>query len=185
MDRNMDRKEDCVSAMKTLKFNLFSLTGMLILLFIDQYTKRLAILHLKERPPIVLLEGILEFSYLENTGAAFSSFSGKQTLLIVLTSLVIVLLALRYFTLPAGRRYLWVQICLLFILSGAVGNLIDRLTRRYVVDFIYFVPINFPKFNAADIYITVGVAVLAVLMLFYYSDDECGKVLSIDGLLQK
>ncbi len=180
-----NRKEYYVSAMKTLKHNLFSLTGLLVLLFIDQYTKRLAILHLKGRPPVVLLDRILEFSYLENTGAAFSTFSGKQTLLIVLTSLVIVLLALRYFTLPRGRRYLWIQICLLFILSGAVGNLIDRLTRRYVVDFIYFVPINFPKFNAADIYITVGVAVLAVLLLFYYSDEECGELLSVDGLLRK
>lgn len=74
------------------------------------------------------------------------------------------------------------RICLLFILSGAVGNLIDRLTRRYVVDFIYFVPINFPKFNVADIYITVGVAVLAVLMLFYYSEEECGTVFSVDNL---
>lgn len=77
------------------------------------------------------------------------------------------------------------RICLLFILSGAVGNLIDRLTRRYVVDFIYFVPINFPKFNVADIYITVGVTVLTVLMLFYYNEEECGTIISVDNLRRK
>lgn len=164
--------------MKNLKCNLLSLIGICLLILLDQYTKRLAILHLKGQPSFVLLDGILEFSYLENTGAAFSSFSGKQTFLITLTVLVIIVLAWRYFTLPAGGRFLWIRICLLFILSGAVGNLIDRLNRRYVVDFIYFVPINFPKFNVADIYITVGVAVLAALLLLYYSDEECGNILS-------
>ncbi|MCM1266459.1 MAG: signal peptidase II [Bacteroidales bacterium] len=171
--------------MKNLKCNLLSLLCMPLLILLDQYTKRLAVLHLKGQPPFVLLDRVLEFSYLENTGAAFSSFSGKQTFLIVLTILVILILAWRYVTLPAGKRLVWLRICLLFILSGAVGNLIDRLTRRYVVDFIYFVPIDFPKFNVADIYITVGVAVLAVLLLFYYTEEECESLLSIDFFRKK
>lgn len=171
--------------MKTWKRNLLSLIGIFLLIFLDQFTKHLAILHLKGQAPYILLDRILEFSYLENTGAAFSSFSGRQTFLIILTAIVIIVLVWRFFTLPASRRFLWMRICLLFILSGAVGNLIDRLTRRYVVDFIYFVPINFPKFNVADIYITVGVTVLAVLMLFYYSEEECGTVFSVDNLRRK
>lgn len=172
--------------MKTQKRNLFcTLIAFCSLVLADRYTKRLAVLRLKGQPSFVLLDGVLEFSYLENTGAAFSSFSGKQTFLIILTTAVILALAWRYFTLPAGGRLVWVRVCLLLILSGAVGNLIDRVTKRYVVDFIYFVPINFPKFNMADIYISVGVAVLAVLLLFYYSEEECGEVLSIDKFLQK
>lgn len=166
--------------MKTLKHNFFSLIGIVLLILFDQYTKRLAVLHLKGQPPVVLIDRVLEFSYLENTGAAFSSFSGKQTFLIILTVVVIFVLVWRFFTLPTGGRLLYVRFCLLFIVSGALGNLIDRVQRRYVVDFIYFVPINFPKFNVADIYITVGVAVLAALMLFYYGEEECGQVLSID-----
>ncbi len=171
--------------MKSLKHNVFSLIGICLLVLADQYTKRLAILHLKGKPSFILLDRILEFSYLENTGAAFSSFSGRQTFLIILTALVIIVLAWRFFTLPVGGRFLWIHICLLFIISGALGNLIDRLVNRYVVDFIYFVPINFPKFNVADIYITVGVAVLAALMLFYYSEEECEKVLSFDNSFRK
>lgn len=166
---------------KPLKRNLFSLIGICLLILIDQYTKRLAVRHLKGQAPLVLLDRVLEFTYLENTGAAFSSFSGMQTFLIILTTLVIILLVWRYLTLPLKKRYLGVRICLLFIISGAVGNLIDRLTKHYVVDFIYFVPIDFPKFNVADIYITVGVAVLAILLLFYYNDEECGGLLSIDN----
>lgn len=142
------------------------------LLLADQYTKRLAVSHLKGQEPFVLIDRVLEFSYLENTGAAFSSFMGKQTMLIGLTTFVILLLLWKYLTLPGGRRFVPMRLCLLLILSGAVGNLIDRVSRNYVVDFIYFVPVNFPKFNVADMYITIGVAILAVLLFFYYSDEE-------------
>lgn len=143
-----------------------------LLLVFDQYTKRLAVAHLKGQAPFVLIDRVLEFNYLENTGAAFSSFSGKQTFLILLTALVILLLLWKYVTLPMTSRLLGMRFCMLLILSGAVGNLIDRLINHYVVDFIYFVPIDFPKFNVADIYITVGVALLAVLLFFYYTEED-------------
>lgn len=159
--------------MKLQKRNLFlSLILLCVLILADQYTKFLAVSHLKGQPPFVILEKVLEFSYLENTGAAFSSFEGRQAFLIVLTILVILLLAWKYVTLPTKRRFTPLRLCMLLILGGAGGNLLDRLARNYVVDFIYFVPINFPKFNVADIYITVGVAILAFLLFFYYSDEE-------------
>lgn len=148
------------------------------LLLADQYTKQLAISHLKGQKPFVIISRVLEFSYLENTGAAFSSFAGKQTLLICLTTVVTLLLLWKYLTLPDGKRFVPMRLCMLLILSGAVGNLIDRVSRNYVVDFIYFVPIDFPKFNVADIYITVGVAVLAFLLFFRYSDEDMEALLS-------
>ncbi len=156
------------------KFILLFTSFMILclLLLFDQYTKQLAVTRLKGQAPYVLIEGVLEFNYLENTGAAFSSFSGKQTFLILLTTLVILLLLWKYVTLPVTRRLLGMRFCMLLILSGAVGNLIDRLINHYVVDFIYFVPIDFPKFNVADIYITVGVALLAILLFFYYTEEE-------------
>ncbi len=148
------------------------------LLLADQYTKWLAIYHLEGQKPFVIISRVLEFSYLENTGAAFSSFAGKQTLLICLTTVVTLLLLWKYLTLPDGKRFVPMRLCMLLILSGAVGNLIDRVSRNYVVDFIYFVPIDFPKFNVADIYITVGVAVLAFLLFFRYSDEDMEALLS-------
>ncbi len=148
------------------------------LLLADQYTKQLAISHLKGQKPFVIISRVLEFSYLENTGAAFSSFAGKQTLLICLTTVVTLLLLWKYLTLPGGKRFVPMRLCMLLIISGAVGNLIDRVSRNYVVDFIYFVPIDFPKFNVADIYITVGVAVLAFLLFFRYSDEDMEALLS-------
>lgn len=170
------RKEDFFSYMKKQEKTIilllctFIISGLL--LCFDQYTKGLAVARLKGQAPFVLIDRVLEFNYLENTGAAFSSFSGKQTFLILLTTLVILLVIWKYLTLPADRRFLGMRLCLLLIVSGAVGNLIDRLKNRYVVDFIYFVPINFPKFNVADIYITVGVALLAALLFFFYTEEE-------------
>lgn len=164
--------------MKIKKQHLFlSIIALCSLLLADQYTKWLAISHLKGQEPFVIIKRVLEFSYLENTGAAFSSFAGRQTLLICLTTLVTALLLWKYLTLPCAKRFVPMRLCMLLIISGAVGNLIDRVSRNYVVDFIYFVPIDFPKFNVADIYITVGVAILALLLFFYYQDEELDKLI--------
>lgn len=157
---------------KQRRSHIWSIFIFCSLLLADQYTKWLAISRLKGQEPFVIIDQVLEFSYLENRGAAFSSFMGRQTFLILLTSLVILILLWKYVTLPQGNRFLPMRLCVLSVLSGAVGNLIDRVSRNYVVDFIYFVPIHFPKFNLADIYITVGVAVLALLLFFHYTDEE-------------
>ena len=74
--------------------------------------------------------------------------------------------------LPAGRRFVPLEACLTVICAGAAGNLIDRVSQGYVVDFLYFKLINFPIFNVADCYVTVGTAVLAILFLWYYKDEE-------------
>lgn len=175
---NFRRKERSVFNMKIKKQHLIlSVIALCSLLLADQYTKRLAISHLKGQEPFVIISRVLEFSYLENTGAAFSSFAGRQTLLICLTTVVTLLLLWKYLTLPGGKRFVPMRLCMLLIISGAVGNLIDRVSRNYVVDFIYFVPIDFPKFNVADIYITVGVAILALLLFFYYQDEELDKLI--------
>lgn len=156
-----------------------SILAFCSLLLADQYTKRLAVSQLKGQEPFVIIDRILEFSYLENTGAAFSSFMGRQALLISLTTVVILLLLWKYLTLPVEKRFVPMRLCMLLIISGAVGNLVDRVRNNYVVDFIYFVPINFPKFNVADIYITVGVTLLAILLFFYYEDAELETLMTI------
>ena len=61
---------------------------------------------------------------------------------------------------------------MVLIISGALGNLYDRVIQHYVIDFMYFKAINFPVFNVADIYITVGAVILIILLLFYYKDTD-------------
>lgn len=150
-----------------------------ILLFVDQATKLLAERHLKGQPDFALLPGILEFSYLENRGAAFSSFMGKQGFLITLTTVVMLFLLLKFFQIPDGKHYLPMRISFLLIISGGIGNLIDRLTNRYVIDFIYFVPIDFPKFNVADCYVTIGMILLCIVCFFYYKEEEMEFLFSL------
>lgn len=143
-----------------------------ILVYADQATKLLAERNLKGQADYPLLPGILEFSYLENRGAAFSSFMGMQGFLITLTSIVMLLLLFKFFQIPEGKRYLLMRITFVLIISGGIGNLIDRVINRYVIDFIYFVPIDFPKFNIADCYVSVGMVLMCIICFFYYKDDE-------------
>lgn len=158
--------------MKNIWKKILPLLSVPVLTFLDQLTKTAAQSRLKGQPDYPLLADILEFSYLENTGAAFSSFLGKQGFLITLTSLVMLFLLIKYIQIPKGKRYLPMHLSLLLIISGGIGNLIDRIANGYVIDFIYFVPINFPKFNVADCYVTVGMVLLCIICFFYYRDDE-------------
>ncbi|HBA69402.1 MAG TPA: signal peptidase II [Lachnospiraceae bacterium] len=160
--------------MKNIRKKIYPVIAALLLIFIDQSVKGLAASRLKGHADFPLLPDILEFSYLENTGAAFSSFMGKQEFLITLTSLAMLFLILKYLQIPktGTKRYLPMKAVLVLIISGGIGNLIDRILNGYVVDFIYFVPINFPKFNIADCYVCIGMALLVYLCFFYYKDEE-------------
>ena len=73
---------------------------------------------------------------------------------------------------PVNKKLQSLRIILIFISAGAAGNLIDRFFLGYVRDFIYFSLIDFPVFNVADIYVTCAVALLIILILFYYKEED-------------
>ena len=73
---------------------------------------------------------------------------------------------------PEEKKYNILHILLVLIASGAIGNMIDRVRLEYVVDFFYFVLINFPIFNMADIYVSVACVLLAIVMLFIYKEED-------------
>ena len=152
-----------------------TLTGILVMILaiaLDQLTKQWAVAALKGKESLVLIKGVLEFSYLENTGAAFGSFRGLQIPLILVTLVIIVFVVYKLVTLPDNKRFYPIRMCGVFLISGAVGNLIDRVMNRYVVDFIYFSLIDFPVFNIADIYVVCGGIVLVFLVVFKYKDED-------------
>lgn len=138
----------------------------------DQLTKRLAVRYLKGQGSIVLIPGVLEFRYLENNGAAFSMLRGRQWFFYILTA-VFLTAAIQFLRkMPDSERMRPLRFTVLLLMSGAVGNFIDRLFFRYVVDFIYFSLIDFPVFNVADICVTLSVASLILQILFRYRDDD-------------
>lgn len=143
-----------------------------ILLALDQFTKYLASAHLKDGTSIPLIKGVFQLQYLENKGAAFGLLQGQKLWFVTITFLMLALMVLVYLRAPMEKKYRWIRIILSLLTAGAIGNLIDRLRLEYVVDFFYFELINFPIFNVADIYVTVGMGLLLVLVLFYYKEEE-------------
>lgn len=86
-----------------------------------------------------------------------------------------------YRRIPQKRRFVPLRVCAILLASGAIGNLIDRLARNYVVDFCYFNLIDFPIFNVADCYVVIGCILFGILILFYYKDQEFDWVLQKKG----
>ena len=79
------------------------------------------------------------------------------------------------------KKFLPLRICAIFIASGAIGNVIDRVRLNYVVDFLYFKLIDFPIFNVADIYVTVAAVMLVILVCFYYKEEDLERIFSHSG----
>lgn len=149
----------------------------ILLVALDQITKGMAVQFLKNQEPFVIWDGVFELHYLENHGAAFGMLQGQRTffLLIGIAVFAVVLYLFRYMS--KNVRFWPLRLIAVCILAGAWGNMIDRLRMAYVVDFFYFKLIDFPIFNVADIYVSVGTAVLVVLILFYYKDEELNHLL--------
>ena len=175
-----------------------SAIAVAVLVLLDQLTKLLATAGLKGGTDFPLLRGILEFHYLENQSAAFSIdpvsllqklfhfprwendpsafLQAKMTFFIILTFVVILLMAFVYTKVPADRHFRALDVILIAFISGALGNLIDRIRCQYVVDFIYFKLIDFPVFNVADIYVTCASFALIFVVLFYYREEDFEQI---------
>ncbi len=155
-----------------LKKYLTGLVTLLILLGFDQWTKYLAIIGLKDKPDFMLIKDVLQLEYLENRGAAFGMMQNKQLPLIVITTVILLVIIWLFHRIPMSKKYYVLQATLLLIASGAIGNMIDRIGRGYVVDFIYISLIRFPIFNVADCFVVIGVVLLLFSLLFIYKDEE-------------
>ena len=151
-----------------LKDKLAAIVGLLLLLIFDQWTKLLAISHLKGKADIELLPGVFSLHYLENHGAAFGILRDQQWIFLILAVVFLVAAVILYVRMPFTAGMIPLRIITVFIAAGAVGNMIDRIFRHYVVDFLYFSLIDFPVFNVADIYITCCAVLLVLFVVFYY-----------------
>ena len=150
-------------------FQCMILAVSAVLVGLDQLTKWLAVMYLRNGESITVIPRILDFSYAENTGAAFSILSGERWFLIVITLIVMVALA-AFVLFGQFRRYKLFNLSATLILAGGIGNLIDRLVQGYVVDFIKVTFIDFPVFNVADCFVVVGSVLLLIFFCFIYED---------------
>ena len=148
------------------------LLGICALVALDQYTKYLAVIHLKDKPAYIIINGVLELNYLENKGAAFGMLQNQKAFFIFVAVVILGVIGYVLLKTPDQKKYRILHVLLSLIAAGAIGNMIDRIRLNYVVDFIYFVLINFPIFNMADIYVTVSTAALVILLLFVYKEND-------------
>ena len=150
--------------------------AMILLVVLDQFTKRLAVLYLKNAPAVPVIPGIFELAYLENRGAAFGILQGQKGFLVVITVVTLSVLIYLFIRIPKEKRYFFMHLLLILLIPGAVGNFIDRCTHDYVIDFFYFRLIDFPVFNVADIYVSVATILLIALFSFYYKEEDIDLV---------
>ncbi|MGB9596203.1 MAG: signal peptidase II [Candidatus Poribacteria bacterium] len=155
----MDEKNDIKQKIKCV---LPTIAIMFVVVALDQWTKalirdRLALIGVSE-----VIKGFLEFSYSENTGAAFGTFQGRNSIFIAVGILAILFISYIYFNM---RESIWNKISFGLILGGALGNLIDRIAYGFVTDFVRVritQSIWWPNFNIADASITVGAIMFIV-----------------------
>ena len=145
---------------------------VVLLVALDQFTKYLACEYLQDKPAFKIIDGILELNFLKNSGAAFGMLQNQKVFFILVAVLILLIIAYVLFRMPDDKKYNIMHILLVLIASGAAGNMIDRVRQDYVVDFIYFVIINFPIFNVADIYVTVSTFLFVILFMFYYNEND-------------
>ena len=132
----------------------------------DQFTKYLTVANIALYADIPFIPGLLQLTYVQNTGAAFSSFQGMRWLFVALFAVLTVLIFIEYFKkrLPFTTFERW---CIAAVYGGGMGNIIDRVFRGYVVDMIDVDFMEFAVFNVADCFITCGCIALIVHMAFF------------------
>lgn len=150
--------------MKHTKKHISCSIMIIFIVAFDQITKYFASLKLADGSVAKFIPGVVQFKYAENTGMAFSMLSGARWVFIALT--VVVCVGVFYYLFSNRCKSLWLYWSLGVILSGGIGNLIDRIRFGYVVDFIEPTFVNFAIFNIADCAVTCGAVVLVGYLLY-------------------
>ena len=157
--------------MQLLMFMLFS--GAIVAA--DQVTKYLTVANIALYEDVPFIPGLLQLTYVQNTGAAFSSFEGQQWLFAVIFAVFTALVFYEYFkrTMHFTQLEWW---CIFAIYGGGLGNMIDRVRMGYVVDMIETTFMEFPVFNVADCFITCGCILLVAHLILankeFWKDEK-------------
>ena len=146
---------------------------VLVLIGCDQLLKSWVVSHLALGESTAFLPGFLQLTRVHNYGAAWSSFSGKTALLVAVT--VLLLTGVVYLLLRRIVRHPLGVAAALLILGGGIGNIIDRIAHRYVVDMFDLLLFDYPVFNLADCFVVVGVILGAVYYLWFYEKYDARK----------
>ena len=145
---------------------LYYVLFTVIVVAADQFTKYLTLVNIPLYADVPFLPGFLGFTYVRNTGAAFSALEGQQGLFAVIFVALTLAILWEYFKspMPFTKFERW---CIAAVYGGGLGNMIDRVFRGYVVDMLETKFMDFPVFNVADCFITCGCILLLVHIIFF------------------
>lgn len=149
---------------------VLQLASVGVLVLIDRLIKNVAAEKLIGGGTVVLIKGVLGLTYAENTGAAFSMFNTSTNVLSVVTGVVMAVGLVLLFVIKNKPKIY--DICIPLIIAGGMGNLLDRLTRGYVIDYIRTLFIDFPIFNFADILITCACFAIIIYLIYEMVTDS-------------
>lgn len=145
----------------------------------DQLTKYMITSSFELYESKMVIQNILSFTYIRNTGVAWGMFQGKRIIFLVLTAVVLLFCFYIFANIAEQKKYRLLRIALIVLVSGAVGNMIDRIKLGYVVDFFCVEFIDFPIFNVADIFVVVSMIGIFLLIMFKYNNEEFDEILGI------
>jgi len=146
---------------------MISVVVAIVVILLDVITKQLAVAKLMPIGSVSVIDGILNFTYVENTGMAFGALKDARWVFITVSAVMIAVIAVLIYKFHSRSKLF--DVLLGLILGGGIGNMIDRIGLGYVIDFIDFCAFDFWKwvFNVADAAITVGTIMLLVYLLFF------------------
>ena len=130
---------------------------------LDQITKWLSVKFLTKVVTVPIIKNVIHLTYVENRGAAFGMFQNQRWIFMITSTVMIIGLSL-YLYLGFAENKLY-EISIAMIVSGGIGNMIDRIALKYVIDFIDFRLINFAVFNGADSFVCVGAGLLILALV--------------------
>ena len=154
--------------MKRAKQVLYLVISLLVVVA-DQWLKNYIVTNFKIGDEKTIIPGILSFTYLQYDGAAWNIFSG-QMILFYLISIAAIVVVVYYLFNPKYKNWLF-DTGLALVLGGIVGNFIDRLHLKYVIDMLQLDFVQFNIFNIADSAITVGIVLVFIYLIFISEKD--------------
>ncbi len=157
---------------------LLAILSFVVLIVIDQVSKYMIVSNMELHSSIPLIEDVLEIHYIQNHGAAWGVLENQQLLFIICAVIACIFGTIFFIKCVRANQFNVLQACIVLIMSGAIGNVIDRIRYRYVIDFIYVKLIDFPVFNIADCYVTIGFFLTVIMILFFYKEEDL-EVLSL------
>ncbi len=151
---------------KKIKSYLIYLSVTLGAVAVDYISKVLAKTFLYDQDDVRLIPYIFNLTYLENKGAAWGMFADKRWIFMIISTVAIIAMLFIQFKYADAPKMFCIPLA--FVIGGGIGNMIDRIFSGYVVDFIQFdFYKDFPVFNVADMFVTVGTVLLGIYLIFF------------------